>query len=401
MKKFISVLVLVCIMASMFTLSAFAATGNYEVTVGSDTITGTDWDVVKADIDAKLAVDNTLDVTVKFSGTVEMSMGSSTTPMNFFATTGKVSFVGTDGAIFRTIGPGEIAVTQPGGLYFSNLTVQDDCTYGNGAWEHMYFDVVGYASFSGVVFGVGDAPKVCGGTVDFSNCDFAGGNNGSASEYGLWVANGTANVNGCRFTGTRAIKAHNEYGSSTVGLNVANSSFSVTDKAAVELDVHSSMTVSGISLNNNTYNGCDIINKEGNFSDNSITITPYPFVLDITSAELKVKKTVQLKASLEGILVNENAEFDATKVVWSSSDEKIATVDENGLVTAVAPGNVTITATYDDGAVRTATCEVKVIAVANPYGVPSTADNSNMPLWAVLFIGFAAVALLTGKKRRA
>lgn len=38
---------------------------------------------------------------------------------------------------------------------------------------------------------------------------------------------------------------------------------------------------------------------------------------------------------------------------------------------------------------------------ANPYGVPSTADNSNMPLWSVLFIAFAAVALLTGKKRRA
>ena len=41
------------------------------------------------------------------------------------------------------------------------------------------------------------------------------------------------------------------------------------------------------------------------------------------------------------------------------------------------------------------------LTVANPYGVPSTADNSNMPLWTILFVGFAAVALLTGKKRRA
>ena len=41
------------------------------------------------------------------------------------------------------------------------------------------------------------------------------------------------------------------------------------------------------------------------------------------------------------------------------------------------------------------------LPVPNRYNVPSTADNSNMPLWAVLFIGFAAVALLTGKKRRA
>lgn len=40
-------------------------------------------------------------------------------------------------------------------------------------------------------------------------------------------------------------------------------------------------------------------------------------------------------------------------------------------------------------------------AVSNTYAVPATADNSNMPLWGLLFIGFAAVAVLTGKKRRA
>ena len=39
--------------------------------------------------------------------------------------------------------------------------------------------------------------------------------------------------------------------------------------------------------------------------------------------------------------------------------------------------------------------------VSNRYNVPSTADNSNVPLWAVLFLGFAAVAVVTaGKKRR-
>ena len=33
--------------------------------------------------------------------------------------------------------------------------------------------------------------------------------------------------------------------------------------------------------------------------------------------------------------------------------------------------------------------------------VPMTADNSNMPLWGILFIGFAAVAVLTAKKKKA
>lgn len=38
---------------------------------------------------------------------------------------------------------------------------------------------------------------------------------------------------------------------------------------------------------------------------------------------------------------------------------------------------------------------------ANPYSVPATGDNSNVPLWALLFVLFAAVAVVTGRKRKA
>ena len=48
-------------------------------------------------------------------------------------------------------------------------------------------------------------------------------------------------------------------------------------------------------------------------------------------------------------------------VTWSSSDEEVATVDEKGHITAVAPGTVTITATA--GATK-ATCEVTVEAAS-------------------------------------
>jgi len=47
------------------------------------------------------------------------------------------------------------------------------------------------------------------------------------------------------------------------------------------------------------------------------------------------------------------------KVFWTSSDNNIATVDENGLVTAVANGSVSITATTEDGG-YTATCDITV-----------------------------------------
>lgn len=46
-------------------------------------------------------------------------------------------------------------------------------------------------------------------------------------------------------------------------------------------------------------------------------------------------------------------------VKWSTSDEKIATVDATGKVTAIAPGTATITATTEDGG-KTAACQVTV-----------------------------------------
>ncbi len=46
--------------------------------------------------------------------------------------------------------------------------------------------------------------------------------------------------------------------------------------------------------------------------------------------------------------------------VWESGDESVATVDENGVVTAVAPGTATITARATYGTVITAECKVTV-----------------------------------------
>lgn len=54
--------------------------------------------------------------------------------------------------------------------------------------------------------------------------------------------------------------------------------------------------------------------------------------------------------------------YEATnlEVAWSSSNEKIATVDQHGVVTGMAPGTAKITATATDGSKVSATVNVKV-----------------------------------------
>ena len=77
--------------------------------------------------------------------------------------------------------------------------------------------------------------------------------------------------------------------------------------------------------------------------------------LDKSELTLAVKGTYTLKATV--------APSDASNksVTWKSSDDKIATVDKDGKVTAVAIGKATITVTTEDGG-KTATCVVTVDA---------------------------------------
>lgn len=57
-----------------------------------------------------------------------------------------------------------------------------------------------------------------------------------------------------------------------------------------------------------------------------------------------------------GETVQLTADTKADSLAWTSSDEAVATVDANGVVTAVAPGTATITVTAEE---LTATCTVK------------------------------------------
>lgn len=77
--------------------------------------------------------------------------------------------------------------------------------------------------------------------------------------------------------------------------------------------------------------------------------------LDKTNIQLYIGKT----ASLTATVLPSNANNPAVK--WISSDPDVATVNESGIVTALAEGNTTITVSSVDGN-KTATCSVSVAA---------------------------------------
>lgn len=104
----------------------------------------------------------------------------------------------------------------------------------------------------------------------------------------------------------------------------------------------------------------------GQFKGTAVCLNQYERLTDVT---------VQIKSEDISIYVSDQRQLSARVkptsftggVVWSSSDETIATVDKNGIVTGVAPGTATITATSvdkrSDGTASSASVEITVKAL--------------------------------------
>lgn len=88
--------------------------------------------------------------------------------------------------------------------------------------------------------------------------------------------------------------------------------------------------------------------------------------LNKTSATLYLNQTVQLTATVSPSNATDRS------IVWSTSDNSIASVTSTGLVTAIAPGNAIITASTADGSNLSATCAITVKA----YVTSLTLDQS-------------------------
>lgn len=183
---------------------------------------------------------------------------------------------------------------------------------------------------------------------------------------------------------TVVVKGANDKAATNQAVTVASNNEAVATAKAAD----GKITVTGVAAGTANIVVTSVANKEVTATI-PVTVTAAPvtptnptevavsaITLSQSSALLSAGKTVALAATV----APENATNKA--VTWTSSDASVATVDANGVVTAVSAGKATITATA--GTVS-ATCDVTVSSVKlNAKTVPLQVKKSTSALKATV-----------------
>lgn len=118
-----------------------------------------------------------------------------------------------------------------------------------------------------------------------------------------------------------------------------------------------------------TYNNAGLFGEDLKKED-----IPTIEVTVIDGIHLNFEDVTILKGGTVALKLSLTDELAAVK--WTSSDPKIAKVDEDGVVTGVAEGSVTITASQTiDGVVKKASCNVHVKVIRDPVVVSKVTIN--------------------------
>lgn len=110
---------------------------------------------------------------------------------------------------------------------------------------------------------------------------------------------------------------------------------------------------------------------------NKITVSDKTFAVTGVSLN-KEKESINLNETIQLVATVSPENATNSKVTWKSSDNKVATVDENGLVKGMGVGIATITVTTEDGAF-TKSAEITVVEkpVTEETGEPGEEEKTN------------------------
>lgn len=114
---------------------------------------------------------------------------------------------------------------------------------------------------------------------------------------------------------------------------------------------------------------------DGGFTASATVTVDFPEI-DVEGINLSVEKLTLYVDDVQGITA-ETIPADATdkSIVWSSSDESVAVVDESGVVTAIKKGTATITAATSNGI--SASVQVEVKKKSSSEGSSGDSGNSD------------------------
>ena len=120
----------------------------------------------------------------------------------------------------------------------------------------------------------------------------------------------------------------------------------------------------------------DILMRAADFAKQSVAVKVVAAPKPATAITLNKSELTLTAGESTSLTATVTPEGSTDTVAWSSSKTDVATVDATGKVTAVAPGEATITAT---AGTKTATCTVKVQAAPCNHGscTPVAAKDSN------------------------
>ena len=152
--------------------------------------------------------------------------------------------------------------------------------------------------------------------------------------------------------------------------------WSSSDPSIVSVTQEGALTAVGIGTATVT-----VTTEDGGYTGScSVTVTGISVEsvsLDHTILTIAKDATAQLTATV----LPENASNPS--VTWSSSDETIATVSEDGIVTGIKAGSATITVTTEDGN-KTTSCQVTVEMAINGHTFVEMGDGLK---WATMNVG--------------
>lgn len=217
--------------------------------------------------------------------------------------------------------------------------------------------------------GIGGGTRGAGGEVIMNGGDVtATGAIGAGIGGGTYGAGGTVTITG----GT--VKAYSKGTTSSFGAAIGAGSGN-SEQGTLTLAENMIVKAETVALADKEWEDLQEVAREDYMNDHAqrraYLVTPVVAVTGVTldqeAVTLNIGDTAPLTATVEP------ADATDKTVAWTSDNTAAVTVDENGVVTAVAPGTANVTATTADGGF-TAVCAVTVNAVDPdvPTGLTAT-----------------------------